>query len=77
MVGTFSAFFDFASGAAGISLGGVAALIELPGRVRRVGGLAAVAIVLLRSGFGRHDDRRGAHGRGGRHRDGRTHVALP
>ncbi len=55
VVGTFSAFFDFASGAAGISLGGVAALTSYQGAFAASAGLAAVAMVLLRSGFGRHD----------------------
>jgi MFS family permease len=55
VVGTFSAFFDFASGAAGISLGGIAALTSYPGAFAASAALAAVAMVLLRGGFGRHD----------------------
>lgn len=55
VVGTFSAFFDFASGAAGISLGGIAALTSYQGAFAASAGLAAVAMVLLRGGFGHHE----------------------
>jgi MFS family permease len=55
VVGTFSAFFDFASGAAGISLGGIAALTNYQGAFVASAGLAAVAMVLLRGGFGHHE----------------------
>jgi MFS family permease len=55
VVGTFSAFFDFASGASGIVLGGIASVSSYAGAFGASGGLAAVAFVLLRSGFARHD----------------------
>ena len=58
VVGTFSAFFDFASGAAGIVLGGIAALSSYQGAFAASAVLAAVALVLLRSGFGRHETAR-------------------
>jgi MFS family permease len=55
VVGTFSAFFDFAGGAAGIVLGGIAALSSYQGAFAASAVLAAVAMVMLRSGFGHHD----------------------
>lgn len=55
VVGTFSAFFDFASGASGIVLGGVAAASSYAGAFGVSALLAAVAFVLLRSGFARHE----------------------
>jgi MFS family permease len=54
VVGTLSAFFDFASGAAGIVLGGLAALSSYQGAFAGSAVLAAVALVLLRSGFSGH-----------------------
>jgi MFS family permease len=54
VVGTFSAFFDFASGASGIVLGGIASISSYAGAFGASGALAAVAFVLLRSGFARH-----------------------
>ncbi len=73
VVGTFSAFFDFANGAAGLVLGGIAALSSYRGafrgvgRVRRGGPPAPAQRVrwALR--------RCGAHGGRGRHRDRGTH----
>jgi MFS family permease len=53
VVGTFSAFFDFATGAAGLVLGGVAALTSYRGAFASGALLAFLALVLLRSGFGR------------------------
>jgi MFS family permease len=55
VVGTFSAFFDFASGAAGVVLGGIAALSNYQGAFAGSALLAFVALVMLRSGFGRHE----------------------
>jgi MFS family permease len=55
VVGTFSAFFDFASGASGIVLGGIASLSSYAGAFGASAGLAALAFVLLRGGFARHD----------------------
>jgi MFS family permease len=55
VIGTFSAFFDFASGASGIFLGGIASVSSYPGAFGASAVLAGVAFVLLRSGFGRHD----------------------
>jgi MFS family permease len=55
VVGTFSAFFDFAGGAAGIVLGGIAAVSNYQGAFAASAVLAAVAMVMLRSGFGHHD----------------------
>jgi MFS family permease len=55
VVGTFSAFFDFAGGAAGIVLGGIAAVSSYQGAFAASAVLAAVAMVMLRSGFGHHD----------------------
>jgi hypothetical protein len=54
VVGTFSAFFDFASGASGIVLGGIASVSSYAGAFGASGALAAVAFVLLRSGFAHH-----------------------
>jgi MFS family permease len=55
VVGTFSAFFDFASGAAGIVLGAIAGLTSYAGAFGAAALLAVVALVLLRSGFGGHE----------------------
>jgi MFS family permease len=55
VVGTFSAFFDFAGGAAGVVLGGIAALSSYQGAFAGSALLAFLALVLLRSGFARHD----------------------
>jgi MFS family permease len=55
VVGTFSAFFDFASGASGIMLGGIAAASSYAGAFGASAVLAAVALVLLRSGFAGHE----------------------
>jgi MFS family permease len=54
VVGTFSAFFDFASGASGLVLGALAALSSYAGAFAGAAVLAAIALVLLRSGFGQH-----------------------
>jgi MFS family permease len=56
VVGTFSAFFDFASGASGIVLGGIASVSSYAGAFGASAGLAALAFVLLRSGFAGHDE---------------------
>ena len=53
VVGTFSAFFDFAGGAAGVLLGGVAALSSYPGAFAAGAVLAFIGLLLLRMGFGR------------------------
>ena len=55
VVGTFSAFFDFAAGASGIVLGGLAAASSYAGAFAGVGRARGVALVLLRSGFARHE----------------------
>ncbi len=55
VVGTFSAFFDFAAGASGIVLGSLAAASSYAGAFAGSAVLAAVALVLLRTGFARHD----------------------
>jgi len=54
VVGTLSAFFDFSSGAAGIVLGGIAAVSSYQGAFAASAALAAVALVLLRTGFAGH-----------------------
>jgi MFS family permease len=56
VVGTLSAFFDFASGSSGIILGVVAAVSTYQGAFGVSAGLAAVAFVLLRSGFAGHEE---------------------
>ncbi len=56
VVGTLSAFFDFASGAAGLVLGGIAALSSYQGAFAGSALLAVMALVLLRSGFGGHTE---------------------
>jgi len=56
VVGTFSAFFDFAGGAAGIVLGGIAATSSYQGAFGAAAVLAFGSLVLLRSGFGRHTE---------------------
>ncbi len=56
VVGTFSAFFDFAGGAAGIVLGGIAAVSSYQGAFGVAAALAFGALLLLRSGFGRHTE---------------------
>ena len=76
VVGTFSAFFDFASGVAGISLGGIAALDQLPGCVRGVGRARRRRHVPAARRVRAPRDRRGADGRRRRDRDGRTHVVA-
>jgi MFS family permease len=53
VIGTFSAFFDFAGGTAGIIVGSIAALTSYRGAFGAVALLALGALVLLRSGFGR------------------------
>src|SRR5207247_7643903 len=55
VVGTFSAFFDFANGVSGLVLGGIAALSSYQGAFGASAAVAAVALVLLRSGFGGHE----------------------
>jgi MFS family permease len=54
VVGTLSAFFDFASGSSGIILGVIAAISSYQGAFGVSAGLAALAFVLLRSGFAGH-----------------------
>jgi len=54
VVGTLSAFFDFAGGASGIILGVVAAISSYQGAFGVSAVLAAFAFVLLRSGFAGH-----------------------
>jgi MFS family permease len=56
VVGTLSAFFDFAGGASGIILGAVAAVSSYQGAFGVSAGLAALAFVLLRSGFAGHEE---------------------
>lgn len=56
VVGTLSAFFDFSTGAAGIVLGGIAALSSYQGAFAGSALLAALALVLLRSGFAGHEE---------------------
>ncbi|MET0628863.1 MAG: MFS transporter [Acidimicrobiia bacterium] len=51
VVGTFSAFFDFASGTAGLLLGGIAAATNYRGAFATAAVFALAAFVLLRSGF--------------------------
>jgi MFS family permease len=58
VVGTFSAFFDFASGASGVVLGALAAVSSYAGAFAGAAVLAAVALMLLRGGFGRHESGR-------------------
>jgi MFS family permease len=54
VVGTLSAFFDFAGGASGIILGVVAAVSSYQGAFGVSAVLAAFALVLLRTGFAGH-----------------------
>jgi MFS family permease len=54
VVGTLSAFFDFAGGASGIILGVVAAVSSYQGAFGVSAVLAALAFVLLRTGFAGH-----------------------
>ena len=54
MVGTLSAFFDFASGAAGVLLGSIAAVSSYQGAFWSSAALAGVALLLLRTGFAGH-----------------------
>jgi MFS family permease len=56
VVGTFSAFFDFANGAGGVVLGTIAALSSYRGAFGFGAFLAFVAFVLLRSGFAQRPD---------------------
>ena len=55
VVGTFSAFFDFASGSAGLVLGGIASVSSYQGAFAASAVLAAIAMLLLRGGFSHHD----------------------
>jgi MFS family permease len=55
VVGTLSAFFDFAGGASGIILGVVAAFSSYQGAFGVSAVLAAFALVLLRAGFAGHE----------------------
>jgi MFS family permease len=55
VVGTFSAFFDFSSGSAGLVLGGIASVSSYQGAFAGAAVLAGVAMLLLRGGFGHHD----------------------
>ena len=75
VVGTFSAFFDFATGAAGIVLGGLAAVSSYPGAFAGSAVLAGVALVLLRTGFAASRRAVTCHRGGGRDRVGGAHVA--
>jgi MFS family permease len=52
VVGTFSAFFDFANGTAGLMVGAIAAATSYRGAFASGAALAFVAFVLLRAGFG-------------------------
>ena len=52
VVGTFSAFFDFANGTAGLMVGAIAAATSYRGAFAGGAALAFVAFVLLRAGFG-------------------------
>jgi MFS family permease len=54
VVGTLSAFFDFAGGASGIILGVVAAVSSYQGAFGVSAVLAALALLLLRTGFAGH-----------------------
>ena len=54
VVGTFSAFFDFSTGAAGIVLGGLAAVSSYQGAFAGSALMAGLALVLLRTGFAGH-----------------------
>jgi MFS family permease len=54
VVGTLSAFFDFASGSSGLILGVIAAISSYQGAFGMSAILAAFAFVLLRSGFAGH-----------------------
>ena len=56
VVGTLSAFFDFAGGASGILLGVVAAISSYQGAFGVSAVLAEFAFVLLRSGFAGHTE---------------------
>jgi MFS family permease len=55
VVGTLSAFFDFAGGAAGVILGAVAAVSSYQGAFWAAAALAGAALVLLRTGFAGHE----------------------
>jgi MFS family permease len=56
VVGTLSAFFDFAGGASGIILGVVASISSYQGAFGVSAALAALAFVMLRSGFAGHTE---------------------
>jgi predicted MFS family arabinose efflux permease len=56
VVGTFSAFFDFANGAGAVVLGAIAALSSYRGAFGFGAILAFVAFVLLRTGFAHRPD---------------------
>jgi predicted MFS family arabinose efflux permease len=57
VVGTFSAFFDFANGAGGFLLGAAVALTSYAGAFSLGAALAAVSLTMLRAGFGRDHER--------------------
>jgi MFS family permease len=52
VVGTFSAFFDFAGGMSGVVVGVLAALTSYRGAFAMVAGVVLLALVMLRAGFG-------------------------
>ena len=52
VVGTFSAFFDFAGGMSGVVVGVLAALTSYRGAFAVVAGFVLLALVMLRAGFG-------------------------
>jgi MFS family permease len=52
VVGTFSAFFDFAGGMAGVVVGALAAITSYPGAFGLVAGVVLAALLMLRAGFG-------------------------
>jgi MFS family permease len=56
VVGTFSAFFDFANGAGAVVLGAIAALSSYRGAFGFGAILALLAVVLLRTGFAHRPD---------------------
>ena len=77
VVGTFSAFFDFASGASGISLGGVAAASSYPGAFGASAGLAADRVGAAAERLRPARLRGAADGGRGRDGIGRTAPRLP
>lgn len=52
VVGTFSAFFDFAGGMSGVVVGVLAALTSYRGAFAMVAGVVFAALLMLRAGFG-------------------------